>query len=186
MFDVFSAILSLAIATTSPVSVQQIPLADWQPARGDQFIADTRANIGYLVHADGSFTSTKIGSGKRGMVHYMKRTYNAATPSENWVVGKIDTQTDRLTFGKYGTFMRLYRDGTERTSYGIHSVGNIDDLLATDERYYSMGCVLVNDRFLAILLQTYTLNGDTLNVLTIDGLTAPMTPAKAPMTASVQ
>lgn len=186
MFDVFSAIIGLAIATAAPSPVQQIPLHDWQPAKGDAFIADTRANIGYLVHADGSFTATKIASGKHETVHYMRQTYNAATPSDHWIVKEINTQTDRLTFGKDGTFMRLYRDGTQYTSYGIHSVANIDKLLETDQRYYSMGCVLVDDRMLAILLDTYELNDESLQVLTIDGLAAPMTPAVAPMSSATK
>ena len=181
MFDVFSAILSLAILTASPASVQQTPLDTWQPAKGDQFVADTRANMGYLIHRDGTYTTTRIGSGRREVVHYMRITYNATTPSDGWSVGEIDTQTDRQTFGKDGTFMRLYRDGTQYTSYGIHSVANIDDMLKEDDRYKSMGCILVSDKVLAMLLQTYTLNNDSLNVLTIDGLTAPMTPAVAPM-----
>jgi hypothetical protein len=183
MFDVFSAILSLAIVTANPISIQQIPLEQWQPAQGDSFIADTRSNIGYIIHENGNYTSMKIGSGQRKMVHYMKRTYNAATPSDTWTVESIDTQKDRLTFGKDGTFMRLNRHG-QSTSYGIHSVANIDDLLATDDRYYSMGCVLVDYKTLEILLNTYKLNGDSLKLITIDGLTATKTPAAAPMTAS--
>ncbi len=156
-----------------------VPFDTWQPAQGDQFVADTQENIGYLIHTDGSYTSVKIGSGQRKMVHYMKRSYYAATPSDSWVVGAIDTQSDRLTFGKDGTFMRLYRDGTS-TPYGIHSVANIDDLLATKDRYYSMGCVLVDYKTLAILMETYTKNGNTLVLHTMDGLTAPMTPLQAP------
>lgn len=184
MFDVLSAIIGLAIVTTSPASIQQIPLDEWQPARGDQFIADTRANIGYIVHENGNYTSMKIGSGQRKVVHYMRRTYNATTPSDTWMVESIDTQTDRLTFGKDGTFMRLNRDG-ESTSYGIHSVANIDELLQADDRYKSMGCVLVDYKTLAILLNTFKLNGDTLKLITVDGLTTPMTPLTAPMTAAM-
>lgn len=180
MFDVFSAIIGLTVAASSPTSLQQIPLDQWQPAYGDTFIADTRSNIGYLVHADGTYATTRIGSGRREVVHYMRITYNASTPSDDWNVGEIDTQTDRQTFGKDGTFMRLYRDGTDRTSYGIHSVGNINELLAADDRYKSMGCVLVSDEVLAILLETYKLNDNSLAVLTVDGLVAPMTPSIAP------
>lgn len=181
MFDVFSAIIGLAIATAAPAPMHQVPLEEWQPAQGDMFIADTRANMGYIVHENGDYTSTRIGSGRREVVHYMRITYDATTPSDGWKVGEIDTQTDRQTFGKDGTFMRLYRDGTEYTSYGIHSVGNINDLLKQDDRYKSMGCILVSDEMLAILLQTYELNDKTLEVLTVDGLTTPMTPANAPM-----
>lgn len=127
----------------------------------------------------------KIGSGQRKMVHYMKRTYNATTPSDSWIVQEINVQSDRLTFGKDGTFMRLSRDG-KKTPYGIHSVANIDELLATEERYYSFGCILVDYDTLNILLDTYELNGNTLSLLTVDGLTAPKTPAKAPMSVSIQ
>jgi hypothetical protein len=186
LIDIFSVVVGLVVAASNPAAAQYVSLDTWQPMQGDSFIADTRANIGYLVHEDGSFTSMRIGSGRREVVRYMRRTYNATTPSDGWIVKEIDTQTDRLTFGKDGTFMRLYRDGTEYTSYGIHSVANIDELLATNERYYSMGCVLVDYATLEILLATYKLNGDTLDVLTVDGLTALMTPAKAPMTAAVK
>lgn len=180
MFDVFSAIIGLTVAATSPAALQQIPLDQWQPAKGDSFIADTRANMGYLIHSNGTYATTRIGSGKREVVHYMRITYNASTPSDDWKVGEIDTQTDRQTFGKDGTFMRLYRDGTDRTSYGIHSVGNINDLLAADDRYKSMGCILVSDAVLATLLETYELNDKSLAVLTVDGLIVPMTPSNAP------
>jgi hypothetical protein len=181
MFDVFSAIVGLVVATSTPMASQHVSMDAWTPMKGDVFIADTRSNMGYIVHPDGEYTSMKIGSGKREVVHYMKRTYNATTPSDGWIVKEIDTQSDRLTFGKNGTFMRLFRDGTQYTSYGIHSVANIDDILDDDERYYSMGCVLVDYDTLDILLQTYKLNGDSLQVLTVDGLNAQKTPATAPM-----
>jgi hypothetical protein len=183
MFDVFSAIVGLVVTTSSPAASSFVSPDVWTPVKGDVFIADTRANMGYIVHADGEYTGMRIASGKRETVHYMRQTYNAATPSDGWTVKEINVQRDRLTFGKDGTFMRLYRDGTQHTSYGIHSVANIDDLLATDERYYSMGCVLVDYDTLDILLDTYALNGNTLDVLTVDGLNAQMTPAKGPMTA---
>lgn len=178
LLDIFSVIVGLVVASSAPASIDYIPFQQWEPLQGDHFIVDTRSNIGYLIHDTGAFTSMKVGSGQRKKVHYMKRTYNAATPLDSWIVQEINVQSDRLTFGKDGTFMRLSRDG-KKTPYGIHSVANIDDLLATEERYYSMGCVLVDYDTLDILLDTYKLNGNTLNLLTIDGLKEPMTPVVA-------
>ncbi len=166
----FSAVVGLVVAGSNPLAASYVSLEDWKPAAGDRFIVDTRENIGYLAHTDGTFTSTKVASGKQSVVHYGGNTYFAATPSAQWNVQEIDIQTDRLTFGKDGTFMRLYKNGKQETPYGIHSVANIDDLLKTDNRYYSMGCVLVDDAFLGILMKTYELNDENLSVLTIDGL----------------
>ncbi len=164
--------------SSNPLAAQYVPLSQWEPMEGDRFVADTAENVGYLIHEDGTFTSTKIASGKQSVVHYGGRTYFAATPSESWVAREIDIQTDRLTFGKDGTFMRLYKDGTEETRYGIHSVANIDDLLKTDKRYYSMGCVLVDYALLDILLETYELNDNTLEVTTVDGFEVSVSKAE--------
>ena len=67
-------------------------------------------------------------------------------------------------------FLRLYSNGTDRTSYGIHATENIDWLLKQDDRYKSFGCVLVSNEVLEALLQTYTLNKGELEVATVDGL----------------
>jgi hypothetical protein len=67
--------------------------------------------------------------------------------------------------------MRLYSEGENMTSYGIHATANIEDILASDDRYRSMGCILVSESVLDILEQTYTLNGDMLPVVTVNGLT---------------
>lgn len=166
----FSAVVGLVVAGSNPLAAHYVTLEDWEPKAGDRFVVDTQQNIGYLAHTDGTFTSVKVGSGKKSVVHYGGNTYFAATPSAQWNVKEINIQTDRLTFGKDGTFMRLYKNGKHETPYGIHSVANIDDLLQTDDRYYSMGCVLVDDAFLKVLLKTYELNDENLSVLTIDGL----------------
>ncbi len=159
------------VAATSNVgaTAQAIPLDQWIPQQSDRFIADTEANQGYIVHSNGSYTTFKIGSGQQKTVRYLKKTYNAATPEENWTVQSTTIQRDRGTFGKSGLFLRLYIDGSD-TNYGIHATGNIEEILADTDRYKSMGCILVSDTVLELLAQTYTLNDERLEVATVKGL----------------
>ena len=84
----------------------------------------------------------------------------------------MHTQGDRITFGPKGRFLRLYKDGEEYTSYGIHDYAYIDKILSqdTEGRYFSMGCILVNQEVLDLLEETYTLNGNRLEVYTTQGL----------------
>lgn len=160
------------VAATSPVgtTAQAIPLDQWIPQQSDRFIADTEANQGYIVHTDGSYTTFKIGSGQQKTVRYIGKTYNAATPADTWTVKSTTIQRDRGTFGKSGLFLRLYINDTYDTNYGIHSTGNIDDILADTDRYKSMGCILVSDEVLEILAQTYSLNDGRLEVATVKGI----------------
>lgn len=172
-----SVLFGLVVSTSSaPASLQSahVELADWQVQKGDRFIVDTEANIGYIVHIDGTYTSTLVGSGKRQIVNYIGKTYNATTPSAKWVVKSKNLYADHITFGKSGRFLRLYQDGKISTSYGIHATANIDDMLTWDDRYKSMGCVLVSESVLDILEATYKLNGDSLDVVTTAGLDANM------------
>lgn len=172
-----SVLFGLVVSTSgAPASMHStyVELADWQAQKGDRFIVDTEANIGYIVHTDGSFTSTRVGSGKRQIVNYIGKTYNATTPSAKWVVKSKNLYADRITFGKSGRFLRLYQDGKTSTSYGIHATANIDDMLTWEDRYKSMGCVLVSESVLDILEATYKLNGDSLDVVTTAGLDTKM------------
>lgn len=166
-----SVLFGFVVSTSpAPATATSIPLSDWEAMQGDRFIVDTRDNMGYLVHADGSFTQTKVGSGKRKIVNYIGRTYNATTPEAFWIVKAKNIQGDRITFGKTGRFLRLYKDGETRTAYGIHPTANIDEILASDDRYKSMGCVLVSEAMMDILEQTYILNGEQLQVVTVNGI----------------
>ncbi len=162
-------LFGLALSGPAPLTNQFIPLDQWEAEAGDRFIADTQENTGYIVHESGNYTSMRIGSGKKQVVRYIGKVYNAATPSDYWVVKSTHIHGDRITFGKTGRFMRLYIDG-KSTAYGIHATDNIDDILAADDRYKSMGCILVSNAVLDILEETYALNGNTLEVVTTKGI----------------
>ena len=170
-----SALFGLVLASSSSAATDAgLPLPTdlqyWTPEVHDRFIADTESNLGYIVHDDGQYTMFRIGSGKEKIVHYMGITYDASTPSDMWDVRSTTTfNNDHITFGKTGVFLRLTRGG-EETSYGIHATANIDDILASDDRYRSEGCILVGNDVLQVLEKTYALNGNDLNVVTVHGL----------------
>jgi len=167
-----SVLFGVMASTATPAISPYIPLQEWQVQAGDRFAVDTEENMGYIIHTDGSYTSTKVGSGKQQTVNYIGKTYFAATPSDNWVVKSKNLYADKITFGKGGRFLRLYADGKTSTSYGIHATDNIEDILKmpADERYKSMGCVLVSEAMMDILEATYELNGRMLEVVTVDGI----------------
>jgi len=164
-----SLLFGLVMSGPAPMTTQYIPLEQWEAQAGDRFIADTQENTGYIVHESGNYTSMRIGSGQQKVVRYIGKVYNAATPAEQWVVKSAHIQGDRATFGKTGRFLRLYLDD-KTTAYGIHATGNIDEILASDDRYKSMGCILVSDAVLDILETTYALNGNKLEVVTTKGV----------------
>lgn len=151
-----------------PSEMPETPIAEWQTMPGDAFVVDTDANIGYLVHKNGGYTSFVVGSGQRKVVRYGGMTYDATTPTIRWTVKKKDIQNDKITFGKDGIFLRLF-DDKGSTKYGIHSTQNIRQILGSTDRYKSMGCVLVSDEMLAIIEDTFVKNGNTLDVLTTYG-----------------
>ena len=146
-----------------------IDLSRWVPEVHDRFIADTKSNVGYIVHDNGSYTMFRIGSGKNSEVWYLGRRYNAHTPERVWKVESITYQTDHITFAKSGEFLRLYTDG-ESTPYGIHATQNINEMLTWEDRYKSMGCILVSNDVLQVLAHTYVMNGNKLEVATVEGL----------------
>lgn len=170
MLTILSLLFGLSTINSAPLTTAQvIPLEKWVPAMEDRFIADTEANQGYIVHTDGSYTTFRIGSGRKETIHYLKRTYKGDTPEEMWTVQSTTIQTDRNTFGKDGLFLRLYSEG-KKTHYGIHATSNINEILAGDDRFKSLGCILVSYDVLEILTQTYLLNGKKLEVATVQGL----------------
>lgn len=91
----------------------------WQPQAGDIFLVDTKENIGYIVHRDGSYLKFPVITGQKRTVQYIGRTYYAATPNRHWSVESMHIKDDKFTFGPTGRFLRLYRQG-ERSPYGIH------------------------------------------------------------------
>ncbi len=170
MTHLLSVLFGITLATTAPqVDSPSIPQESWISMKGDRMIVDTRDNMGYLVHDNGSYLEFKVATGQKRYVRYLGLSYNAATPNRKWQVLSTHIQPDRTTFGPSGLFLRLYDDG-ERTSYGIHSHKSIAKMLEEDKRYESMGCVLVSDDILAFVTQAYYLNGNTLDVVTVNGI----------------
>ncbi len=150
-----------------PSEVPETHIDQWQSEKGDSLLVDTDANIGYLVHANGGFTSFPVVTGQERIVHYIGRTYNAKTPNRRWVSESIQEKGKSVTFGR-GTFLRLSYEG-EGTPYGIHSHAYADTMLSRQMRYGSMGCIIVSKEILDIIIQTFTLNGHHLDVVTTDG-----------------
>jgi hypothetical protein len=168
--------MSLALfAGAEPVRAQSImpgdseALVEWNVEAGDSFIADTKENMGYLLHQNGEYISFRIATGQKRIVRYIGRVYDARTPERKWVAREKQTKGDRITFGPEGTFLRLFIEN-EHTPYGIHSHRSISAMLADSERYKSMGCILVSKEILDIIVQTYEINGKALPVRTVYGL----------------
>ena len=170
MLHLFGALFGIVLATATAPQTQAIPLSQWVPQSGAVFLVDTKDAVGYLINTDGSYTAVPVILGQNKSVHYLGRTYLATTPEASWVVKEVDEQGDRITFGKDGTFLRLYKNGTTSTSYGIHTHAYIDTMLASDSKYYSLGCILVTKNVLDILQNMYEINGEALHVVTVFGL----------------
>ncbi|MFA5800611.1 MAG: L,D-transpeptidase family protein [Candidatus Peribacteraceae bacterium] len=171
-----SAVMPLtasAQGTLLPQEVPPTPLEEWQAQPGDDFVVDTKENMGYLMHRDGGYVAFPVVTGQRRTVRYIGRTYDAATPNRSWMVLSKETKGDRITFGKLGTFFRLFKHGSiEETSYGIHAHANGDTMLRRTDRYRSMGCIIVSDVVLSIIAITYARNGNVLPVTTVYGLSS--------------
>jgi hypothetical protein len=165
-----SVLFGIALTTSAPAQSPYIPLPEWQAEAGDRLIVDTQENMGYIVHESGQYTSMRVGSGKKKIVNYIGRTYDATTPDSYWIAKSSEVQGDKITFGPTGRFLRLYDEGADRTAYGIHATANIKDILASADRYKSYGCVLVDDSVMDILIETFELNGNMLEVVTTTGI----------------
>ena len=98
----------------------------WIPRAGDRFEVDIGSNLGRLIHEDGEAVEFEVVTGVRRVVRYAGRRYLATTPVANWVVRETVIKGDRWTFGKTGRFVRMYKNGTEYTPYGIHPFGRED------------------------------------------------------------
>ncbi len=132
-------------------------------------IIDTDSNIGYLIHKEGGYASFPVVTGQKRVVRYIGRTYDARTPNKPWSMLSKEVKGDRTTFGKQGLFLRLYNADGE-TAYGIHTHRSADMMLAAQERYRSMGCILVSQIVLDNIEATFEGNGSRLDVLTTAGL----------------
>ncbi len=168
----------LATVAPSPVQALPVPMAMWEAQAGDHFVVDTKANMGYMVHENGDFVSFEVATGQRRTVHYIGRTYNAATPAQEWTAESLETKGDHVTFGPTGKFFRLFddSDGT-RTAYGIHTY-KYEDYMFDGARYGSMGCIIVRQTDLPLIEKTFDVNDNKLSVTTVYGFDALIAQAK--------
>ncbi len=171
-----TSILSLSVAVSAnllpagqpsnPVPYQ-VSLASWQSEVGDRFLVDTQLNEGYLIHTDGRYVRFDVVTGQNRRVYYIGRSYKATTPAWDWISTEMTIKGDHLTFGPSGRFLRLFKDG-ESTAYGIHEYGREEDLFSEEasERFRSMGCVIVRQAMMDLLVKTFEENGNRLEVKT--------------------
>ena len=161
-------LLSATLAlSNAPVFV---PLHEWEPRLGDRFIVDTNTNMGYLIHTTGTYTSFPVATGKKEYVSYIGRYYYAATPNWDWEVQDLEIKWDRTTFGPSGRFLRMFKDGEDYTAYGIHEYLHEDEMFALEERFGSMGCIIVRKEIMDVLEETYQKNEGVISVKTVAGL----------------
>ena len=170
MLQVFALLFGMVLSTTAAQPSQTVPLEEWEPQAGAVFLVDTKAATGYLINQDGSTASIPVLLGQNRTVHYLGRSYLATTPEAKWVVHGVEKQGDHITFGKEGTFLRLYRDGEKRTPYGIHTHAYFDFMLGEGNPYRSMGCVLVSKAALEKIESALELNNNELKVVTVYGI----------------
>jgi len=157
-------VLLTALASTASMAPVAVDIDDWKPRVGDRLLINTEVNEGFLVHSNGQYARFPLATGQRRWVSYIGRYYNAATPTWDWEIQSSHIKGDRVTYGETGRFLRMYKDGEYRTAYGIHSHRDAKEVLASDDRFYSMGCVIVNESVLNIIEDTYQLNEGKLKV----------------------
>lgn len=167
-FFLLFAFFPLHVFAASLENVQN----QWIPQEGDVMTVDVSSNTGYFLHPDGSFLSFPVATGQKRNVSYIGLYYYAATPVQQWKVQSMDIKSDRVTFGKAGRFLRLYRDD-EQTAYGIHAYNPETWMFRDGDRYRSMGCIVVQETILDIIEATYHLNGNVLLVETKDEFMPP-------------
>lgn len=140
----------------------------------DIFVVDVPQNIGYLVHSDGQLFSFPVATGRKAYVHYIGRSYKADTPIRTWTAEQRQIKGDHRTFGVNGRFLRLFRDG-ESSPYGIHSYYKVGEWMEEEQRYFSMGCIVVTEDVLDVIEATYTLNNKKLTVITTENTDETLT-----------
>ena len=163
----------LSVPPEEPVPVAyEITTDEWRMEEGDKVIVDTLINEGYLMHEDGRYIRFHVVTGQRRRVYYIGRSYNAATPNWNWTARSLDIKGDRVTFGPSGRFLRLYKDGEENTAYGFHEHRDETEMFSgeADERFRSMGCIIVQSHIMDLLVATWMENGEELPIITKHGI----------------
>lgn len=169
----FLATLLIGATLGSAMAPSPLPLEEgarsWQPQRGDTFYVNTQDNLGYLLHPDGRRFVFRVATGQKRTVRYIGMTYFAGTPEAHWLVKSHHVQGDRITYGRNGHFLRMYKDGEEFSHYGIHTHATADTMLREQDRYASMGCIIVSTSILDLLERTYAVNEYQLPVITASG-----------------
>lgn len=159
-------------STPPPLVWRNVPIESWKAESGDQLLIDIERNVGTIVHQNGEVLQFPVITGQKRTVIYIGLRYNAETPKKSWTALSLDTQGDRITYGKSGRFLRLYDRGS-RTHYGIHAHRDETVMFGRDDRYQSMGCIIVQEAVLNILEETFDRNGGALPVRTY-GSDVPM------------
>jgi len=147
--------------------------ASWGPEIGDRLVVDTQENKGFLIHPDGRYIRFDLITGQKRNVYYIGRYYNAATPNYDWVIKSKHIKGDRITYGSTGRFLRLYKND-EFTHYGIHEHRDEQIMFERNDRFQSMGCIIVRSNMLDIIEETYELNKNNLPVTTRHGVDNPV------------
>lgn len=146
-------------------------IESWIPQKGDIFEVNVQTNIGHLYHPDGATLEFEVVTGVREVVRYAGMRYFAATPATEWIAQNMQIKKDRMTFGKSGRFIRLYRDnGAQYTAYGIHGFGRENSMFNVQGRYGSMGCIIVRERMMDLIQKTLEINDGKLPVRTFPDL----------------
>lgn len=178
LLAIVMSVPSAPALTNAASAPHQVARAEWQAEPGDRAMVDTKNNVGYLIHTDGSYLKFPVVTGQRRWVYYIGRSYNASTPNWDWQAKSLDIKGDRITFGPTGRFLRLYKDGEDRTAYGFHEYRtdaemfeNEDGSLApAKERFRSMGCVIVKTAMMDLVIETWEVNNGVLDVQTRHGI----------------
>lgn len=176
MLKRFLPILGCVLLSTLPSlarGAEGISTDTWQPQTGDVFVVDVEQNTGYLVHPDGQSLTFPVATGRKGYVSYIGRYYRAETPVRTWTAEQFQIKGDRRTFGVSGRFIRLFRNG-ESSPYGIHSYFKIAEWMEEDERYFSMGCIVVTEEMMDVIQKTFEANDQKMTVITTNDAQAAL------------
>lgn len=161
-------------AASIPPLAERVGFLDWKASVGDKLLVDTQENMGYLIHPNGEYFRFPVVTGQRRFVCYIGRCYNAATPNWTWEALSKEIKGDRVTFGPTGRFIRLFKDGSENTAYGIHEYKYEDKIFSENNRFGSMGCIIVQKPIMDLMERTFDLNEGALPVVTQYGINSAL------------
>ncbi|MCB9808522.1 L,D-transpeptidase [Candidatus Peribacteria bacterium] len=167
--------VAVPVTFSEPVPYE-VSAVGWVPEFGDKVIVDTENNEGFLMHTDGTYMRFPVATGQRRFVYYIGRSYHAATPNWYWVARSLHIKGDRVTFGPSGRFLRLYKDGETNTAYGFHEYRTDEEMFGEndsflpEERFESMGCIIVKHEMMDLIVATWEKNSEVLEVHTQFGI----------------